>query len=174
MFLNREAMRVVEKNDRGLVTYRKRYKFGDEVDTDHIDDVQVENLTKSGVLVESEDDLTGRGGPQGPYPGSQVTGAATGEAREGPDPDAPEDFEDGEDPRPEGQVFEAPEEQVDPATVPSPQDITEAGGLEVEPADRYASMDYSELQEAAKAADLRYVGVSAEDLKSSLRANDNS
>lgn len=85
--LNREAMRVVERNDRGNVTYRKRYKRGDEVDVSHIDDAQVENLVESGALVQSEDDLSEPESAGATSPVSGPHGAATGEAEDHSDLD---------------------------------------------------------------------------------------
>jgi hypothetical protein len=144
-FLNREAMRVVERNDRGAVTYRKRYRLGDEVDVSHIEESHVENLRESGVLVSSKDDVTGRGGGQSPYPGSQVTGAATGEAADHSEIADEDDY---------GPENEQDSEQTDGEVV-----------------DEYSEMDYSELQTAAKSAGLN-AGGSADDLRARLREHD--
>jgi hypothetical protein len=63
--LKAEATRVVQKNDRGIVTYRKRYKRGDVVDVSYIEDAQVQRLLEAGHLAldtgeatENEDDGT--------------------------------------------------------------------------------------------------------------------
>lgn len=57
IILKAEATRVVQKNDRGIVTYRKRYKRGDVVDVSYIEDAQVERLLASGALAyEDEED----------------------------------------------------------------------------------------------------------------------
>lgn len=78
-----EAMRVVEKNDRGGVTYRKRYKRGQEVDVSHIDDAQVESLLASGALVESDSDEAEAVQEATDTPeGSEVTGDTTGDTGE--------------------------------------------------------------------------------------------
>jgi hypothetical protein len=50
-----EAMRIVEKNERGNVTYRRRYKKGDVIDTDHIDEARVQALVNDGVLVPKDE-----------------------------------------------------------------------------------------------------------------------
>lgn len=147
-FLNRERMRVVEKNDRGVVTYRKKYKFGDEVDTDHIEANHVENLVSTGALVESEDDLRERRMGQGPVPGSLVAGAATGPSADHAEiVDNADDYEDGE---------------TDASTATSPGE-TPAVVTE------FDEMDYQELQAAAREADIP-ANQSAENLRSALRA----
>lgn len=125
VYLNRERMRVIEKNERGVVVYRKKYRFGDEIDTDHLTEGREDALLESGVFVESKDDLRTRRGGLVPYRGSEVTGAGTGEGSERTEYDAPPE--------------EQPEAQND--------------GEDVEPADEYSGMDYNELQDAAKAAD---------------------
>lgn len=55
--LNREALRVVNKDERGRVTYRRRYKKGDEVDVSKMDEFRVQTFVDEGVLVSSEEDL---------------------------------------------------------------------------------------------------------------------
>ncbi len=85
--LNRERLRIVERNERGSVVYRKRYKRGDEVDTDHIDDARVQNFLDTGVLVESEDDLdepesAGATSPTGGPFGAATTGSGEGQGVE--------------------------------------------------------------------------------------------
>lgn len=49
--LKAQATRVVNKNDKGIVTYRKRYKRGDVVDVSYIEPAQVEALVAAGHLV---------------------------------------------------------------------------------------------------------------------------
>ena len=61
-----EAMRVVDRNERGNVTYRKRYKKGDEVDTSVMDEARVKALVESGALVKSDDDLGDAANPAAP------------------------------------------------------------------------------------------------------------
>lgn len=143
-YLNSDRMRVVQKNDRGLVTYRKRYGRGDEVDTSKIEDAQVENLLRTGALVESEDDVAERGAPRPPYRGSEVTGAATGEAGENPEHDTDR-------------------------TIMAEGDGEDDGEL----VDEYSGMDYAELQQAAKGRGLN-AGGSADDLRARLRVDDGS
>lgn len=141
-FLNRERMRVVQRNDRGSVTYRKQYKFGDEVDVSHLDETQVKNLLKSKALVKSKDDLTGWTGHT--YPG-QVTGAAL---RQG------EDHADIADPG------ASPEEKGEVDDDDDPEDV-----------DQFSSMDYGQLQDAAKAASPPIpANQSADELRAALRA----
>lgn len=53
--LTTEAMRVVTKNDRGVVNYRKRYRKGDVVDTSKMDEDRVASLVASGALVDEND-----------------------------------------------------------------------------------------------------------------------
>lgn len=148
-FLNRESMRVVQRNDRGAVTYRKRYKFGDEVDVEHLDEGREDALLESGALVESEDDLRPRRSGNVPVPGSQVTGAATGEAA-----DHSEHFDVPDD-----------DDETDASTAVSPGETPEV-------TDEYTSMDYAELQGEAKGRGLN-AGGSANDLRERLRADDN-
>lgn len=56
-YLATEAMRVVEKNDRGVVTKRKRYTKGDEVDASLLAEGRLDQLLADGSLVESEDEV---------------------------------------------------------------------------------------------------------------------
>lgn len=149
-YLNRERFRVVERNDRGNVVYRKMYKFKDEVDVSHIDETHVENLVASGALVQSKDDLTGWTGPRGPYPGSQAVGAAGVSAA---------DHSEIDDPGASPEEKKAASGSVDDD---DPEDV-----------DQFSSMDYAELQAAAKAADIP-ANQSAEDLRAALRAGDES
>lgn len=80
LVLNREAMRVVERNERGNVTYRKRYKKGDVVDTSHMDDARVEALVEDGALV-SKSEYDGGAGAAADY--QEGSGDPTGEAAVG-------------------------------------------------------------------------------------------
>lgn len=66
LILAAEALRVVNRNDRGIVTYRKRYKKGDEVDVSKMEKAHVENLKEEGSLVDSEDDLSENTNPRSP------------------------------------------------------------------------------------------------------------
>lgn len=136
--LNSEAMRVVERNERGNVTYRKRYRKGDEVDTSHMDEAHVASLVEDGLLVESEDDLSDSVDAGDLAPTSGPFGAATGEP--------------GDATAPEESGTEQSED--DDALV-----------------DEYSSMDYAQLQKAAKDRDLS-AGGSADDLRARLRADD--
>lgn len=164
LILNTERMRVVERNERGNVTYRKRYKKGDEVDVSHMDEAHVERLKESGVLVASEDDLSEPVAAGSLPPSSGPFGAATTGSG---DPTVPED---------EQVVADGSAEVSDPDADP---DNHTGGGAPVDEGDgetvsRYDSMDYSELQAEAKSRDLRYVGVGADDLRASLKADDES
>lgn len=151
-YLNRERMRVVERNDRGNVSYRKKYVFGDEVDTSKIDDAQVESLVNSGALVEDRDNLKRRREGNVPFPGSQVAGAATAPSADHSEHFDVEDEDDGE---------------TDPSTAQTPGE----DALQPEEVDDYTSMDYAELQQEAKSRDLN-AGGSANDLRARLRADD--
>lgn len=106
--LNTEAMRVVTRNERGNVDYRKRYRKGDEVDTSKMDEAHVQNLIERGTLVQSEDDLTeqesatGTSPVSGPYgastevtPETEAAAASTPEAQ--PDSNAVEDVDEYSD-----------------------------------------------------------------------------
>ena len=151
--LNRERLRVVERNERGAVTYRKRYKKGDEVDTSHIDDARVQNFLDTGVLVESEDDLsepesaTATSPTGGPFGAATTHSDATG---------VPEDdqVEEGTD-----DSGEFDDEADDPNA-----DLAD----DEHDVDEYDSMDYAELQQAAKAKGVSASG-SAVDLRNRLR-----
>lgn len=153
-YLNRERMRIVERNDRGNVVYRKMYKFGDEVDTSHIEETHLENLINDGVFVDSEDALTGwRPRIGGAYPGSQAVGAAGVAAA---------DHSDIEDPGASPEEKKAASGDDGDDDLDNPQDV-----------DKYSSMDYAELQAAAKAADVP-ANQSADDLRAALREHDES
>lgn len=98
-YLNAEALRVVEKNDRGNVTYRQRYKFGDKVDVSHIDDAQVKNLVNAGRLVQSTDELRGAQSAGATSPTGDLVGAGTAPSGEGPeaeDTESPSDEDEHE------------------------------------------------------------------------------
>lgn len=170
-YLNTEQMRVVEKNDRGVVKYRKRYKFGDEVDTSHMDEDRVKHLTERGSLVTSKDDLTRRRGPVAPYPGSGVAGAASAPSGDHADldPDAPATQEEAlEQADGDTDALVAPEDAGDQTGEGGA--VAEGGeGDDTEMVDKYSSMDYKELQDASKEADLQYVGISADQMRDNLR-----
>lgn len=172
-FLNTEAMRVVEKNERGSVTYRKRYKRGDKVDVSHMTEERVDLLVDKGTLVESEDDLSEAESAGGLQPHGGPFGAAS-DGQNGPTLADVEEAEETVAPD-EGSVAantlepSNPESKIEPSADPTPQGEDD----EVEDVDVYSDMDYADLQDAAKKRDLRYVGVSAEDLRASLRESDN-
>ena len=78
--LNREATRVVQRNEKGTVTYRKRYKKGDVVDVSYIDPTQVENLVASGAFTvedDGEDDTEETEGPESPDEDPKGSGDGT-------------------------------------------------------------------------------------------------
>jgi hypothetical protein len=147
-FLNTSAMRVVDRNERGNVTYRKRYRKGDEVDVSHIDEARVKYLVEKGTLVQSEDDLSAAQDAGDATPHSGPYGAETSDAPS--TLDAPR--EDGEQESTEGEGEGEGEE-------------------EVEDVDEYSEMDYATLQQEAKSRDLN-AGGSAEDLRARLREDD--
>lgn len=140
--LNREALRVVNKNDKGIVTYRKRYRKGDVVDTSYMDEVHVENLIEAGVLVASEDDLDERESATGTSPTAPPFGAST----------------DGS-----GDTIVVPDAERGEVKIPADD--------ETESVDEYSAMDYASLQKAAKDRGLNGGG-SAEDLRTRLREYD--
>lgn len=160
--LNREALRVVTRNDRGAVNYRKRYRRGDEVDTSKMQDTQVEALVKSGALVDSEDDLSDPASATGASPASGPYGAAT--AASGDTPDTPDEQT--------APVTEGAEESYNPddaADGSSPN--TEGGADDVEDVDQYSEMDYGTLRSTASKRDLDTSG-NTEDLRTRLREAD--
>lgn len=160
--LNTEAMRVVQRNERGIVTYRKRYKKGDEVDVSRLEEGRLEVFLDKGTLVESQDDLTEYPTATSLAPASGPYGGATGDLTEGPGPES-------EGPASEGdEVTEGfnPDADADTGTKSNPDD-------DVEDVDQYSDMDYSSLQQAAKQRNLN-AGGSAEDLRARLREDDES
>lgn len=176
--LNREAMRVVEKNDKGSVVYRKRYRKGDEVDTSHMDDGHVQALIESGVLVESEDDVTEAESAGSISPTSGPFGAASAH-QDGTTPAAPpvepvqqEASETGD---PDSGSVAAntlePTGDDDPAAVDN--NPTGEDEDEVEDVDRYSEMDYPALQKEAKSRNLN-AGGSGDEIRARLREDDNS
>lgn len=172
--LNTGAMRVVEKNDKGNVTYRKRYKKGDEVDVKHLEDGRLDVLLAAGTLVESEDDLSEAVDAGGLAPVSGPFGAASAH-QDGTTPAAPPvepvqtEAERTGDPD-SGSVAantltpSNPESQVEP---PAPSSDDE----DVEEVDEYSDMDYPTLQKTAKARDLN-AGGSGDEIRARLREDD--
>lgn len=116
-----EAMRIVEKNDKGNVTYRRRYKTGDVVDTAHIDDARVQALVDDGVLV-----------PKSEYEGG--AGAATTYA------------EGSGDPTGDAAVGAAGAGTQGTAEAPTEGDEGEGDGTEADEAPDYADLDYAALK----------------------------
>lgn len=145
--LNRAAMRVVQKNERGNVTYRKRYTRGDEVDVSKMEDEVVEKHLATGVLVDSEKDLDESVDAGDISPVSPPFGAETSAVTEDP-----------------ADVVDVPEEE-------GTNTESEENPDEVEDVDAYSDMDYASLQQEAKKRDLNGGG-SAEDLRARLRADD--
>lgn len=171
--LNREAMRVVEKNDKGIVTYRKRYRKGDEVDTGHMDEAHVDSLVESGVLVESEDDVTPEGDASAISPTSGPFGAATGEATATTattdavvtEEDEAEQIGDPDSGSVAANTLQPsnPESEVVPPARTDDDDV--------EAVDQYSDMDYPTLQKTAKARDLN-AGGSGDEIRARLREAD--
>ena len=81
-YLNTEALRVVKRDERGRVIYRKRFKKGQEVDTSEMEDFRVQQLVEKGTLVESEDDVDGAADAGDTSPVSPPFGAEAGDAGE--------------------------------------------------------------------------------------------
>lgn len=144
--LNREALRVVERNDRGIVTYRKRYRKGDEVDTSHMDEAHVEALVESGALVASGDDLSEQGSATATEPTSPPFGAST----QGPGDATLTEATSGDG---------------------GPTEGSNASDEDEHEVDRYDAMDYAELQAEAKSRGLN-AGGSGTDLRDRLREAD--
>lgn len=96
--LNREALRVVGKNEKGTVTHRRRFKKGDKLDKASLDilgDDRVQHFLDRGVLVDEDatEDTdgpeTGSDTPEDP----QGSGEATGEAGGTPETDGPDKYD---------------------------------------------------------------------------------
>lgn len=167
-YLNRERMRVVERHpERGNVTYRKRYTFGDEVDTSHLDEDHLQSLVDHGVFVESEDDLTGWRGYGTPGAGTALTGAATG-----PSAEHSEIAEDADDRGPEDpaeNTLDSDPSADEAASDPNAPDTTDLDNPST--VDRYDEMDHGQLQNEAGSRGLSKGG-SAQTLRSRLREAD--
>ena len=171
LYLNREALRVVGRNERGVVNYRKRYKRGDKVDTSKMPDTQVENLKNSGALVSSQEDVADGGAAPVAQPSSPPFGAATAASTPGEETEADTPEAQTEPVQSSAQDGGDAEESFNPDDGTSPN--TE-GGADTEDVDEYSEMDYQQLQEASKTANLQYVGVSADTMRDNLRANKSS
>lgn len=173
--LNTGAMRVVERNDKGNVTYRKRYRRGDEVDVDHLEEGRLDVLLAAGTLVESEDDLSevqdaGSISPvSGPFGAASahqdgVTVAAPpatpvqDEAAQIGDPDS-------------GSVAANTLTPSNPEAYTEPPAPTNGEDDDVEAVDEYSDMDYPTLQKTAKARDLN-AGGSGDEIRARLREAD--
>ena len=147
--LTTEAMRVVQRNERGNVTYRRRYKKGDEVDVDRLEEGRLEALVEAGSLVDSSDAEQDSDDAESPQGQPVATGTDAGStATQGAGPVS--------------QVNEAGGDVEDDLSANE-----NAGG------DLYDGMNYAELQQEAKSRDLN-AGGSAEDLRGRLRDDDGS
>lgn len=142
LVLTSEALRVVQRNERGQVVYRKRYKKGDVVDTSKMDDARVEIFKEKGILVEESDFEEN----------SEDTSAAAVQATRGGFADTPTG---------------GPAENA--GQVESPDGEDDASDEQTE--DAYDTMEYSQLQAEAKQRGLN-AGGSAEDLRGRLREDD--
>lgn len=142
LVLNTGAMRVVQRNERGVVTYRKRYRRGDVVDTSKMDSDRVEALKAKGTLVEKSEFDEDQGD----------TSEAAVQATRGGFADTPTG---------------GPAENA--GQVESPDGEDDASDEQTE--DAYATMDYAQLQAEAKSRGLN-AGGSAEDLRGRLREDD--
>lgn len=172
LVLNREAMRVVERNDRGIVTYRKRYKQGDVVDTSHIDSAQVENLQRSGALVERAA-YDAEGAPRNPDGEAPALQTVANPSHQG-EPVSDEEHEASYDVDGEEAEFGDSDEatQEDAGGRETEEDAEAAAEANAEDAvDPYAEMDYATLRSTAKDKGLDASG-SADDLRTRLREAD--
>lgn len=100
------------------------------------------------------------------------TGAATAPSAEHEDldPDAPEGTEDAEDAPLVPEPTHESEDQGGGAETSTGQDGPKTeDGENVEMVDQFSSMDYKSMQDLAKDKGLQYVGISADDLRASLR-----
>lgn len=73
-YLTTGGMRVVQVNERGVVTWRKEYSRGDEVDVDRLEEGRLDLLLETGDLVEKKDDVPTDDGGESP---ATVTAAAS-------------------------------------------------------------------------------------------------
>jgi hypothetical protein len=144
LYLNREAMRLVKTNDKGRVTKRKRYKFGDEVDETFFDGSDQEGRLGQATTVDA---AVGAAGAS-PRPGDAGT----------PLPDAEE-----------GALVPEPTHEDEDQGAGAPADSED----DVEMVDEYSSMDYADLQQEAKGRGIN-AGGSADDIRARLREDDNS
>jgi len=186
LYLNRERMRLVKVNEKGRVTKRKKYKFGDEVDTSFFDSEEQEGrldaLVEKGTLVESEDDLDRYAGfrhragiSASSQRGQATTVGAVAGAALAPGADHSDLDEDGATGDAESATLvPEPTHEDQPQGAGAATTASEGADDPTEMVDQYSSMDYTELQEAAKDAGLKYVGVSADDLRANLRESDES
>lgn len=140
--LTNNRLRVVRKNAKGVVTYRKRYKKGDRVDVSKLVDGRLDQLLASGTLVD-EDDTAEHDTQLDPIGGDERQGDGT----EGSD-DADE---------PEGGTDEP---------VGTGDFISDTSTPDV-----YSNMEYADLQKEAKGRGLN-AGGSADDLRTRLRGDD--
>src|SRR5690349_12541540 len=96
LVLTTEAMRVVETNDRGRVTFRKRYKKGDVVDESKIDSDRLDALKAKGTLVdeaEFEDDTDEAPEEQEPEGEPEGSGDHAGGSGAGTPPAQPDQYD---------------------------------------------------------------------------------
>lgn len=153
-FLTTQGMRVVEQNDRGNTTYQREYKKGEKIDVEHMDQARIDTLVESGDLT-TEDPNKSDAEPEDTSEREVRAAALTGGV--------------GAAGVSDNNVLDAPPDQGDGMKSEAKSD--DSGSSEDEhDVDKYDAMDYSELQAAAKEKDLKYVGVSADDLRASLRS----
>lgn len=146
--LTSEALRVVQSDDKGKVTYRKRYKKGQIVDISKMDQDRVDLFIEKGYLVDAEADV------DAPVEDEPETGT-----------DEPEDETDGQEP-PEDS--EPQDEGTDDA---GDTDETDAPEPDESAEDVYDRMPYPELQQEAKSRTGNGAG-NAEELRTRLREAD--
>lgn len=162
--VTREAMRVVQRNERGVVIYRKRYKRGQRVDVARLPEGRLEALVASGALVNEahdDDDAGEYEDGRGPVGSSGLTGAATDGSYDHADdtdlnsPPVDEDADADED-----------DPDVDPAAAGPVEDPEDPPTV-----DQYTEMDYDTLKAEADKRGVSKAG-GAEGIRTRLREAD--
>lgn len=141
--LTSEALRVVQSDDKGKVTYRRRYKKGQIVDVTKMDQDRLDLFIDKGYLVDVDAD---------------------------PEPDPEEVKEDPTEETTEPETAPEPTEESTPQEEPkdNPEETPETGPSAE---DVYDRMPYAELQQEAKARTGNGAGNAAE-LQARLRQAD--
>lgn len=188
--LTSEALRVIQSDEKGKVTYRRRYKKGQIVDTSKMDEKRVELFIQKGYLV--DEDAEPEAEPEETEDGQESSEGSDGsEQATGDLPDLPEGLdydellawvaegEELDDRRGRASAVFAQEkenEDFDESAVSA--DLQKAvygdrsgdDDSDVHP-DKYTEMNYPSLQQEAKSRGLNGGG-SADDLRIRLREDD--